>query len=161
MLKLIITILCSISLTAGAFSIPRNNQDVTLKMVKCDGATVNGKAMTQFKVPPAGRYITGGAVFFKNPTAGDWATAFVIDKDNILGYGANTVVGSFTEFEVDPNTNKFKGWFIPPNAGELLVEQMIGLDFLLGGLYLEIDGYKADPNDSDMMYVNVKWGAAK
>lgn len=40
-------------------------------------------------------FITGGVLITNGSTFGDKATFQVVDKDNVLGYGANTILGQY------------------------------------------------------------------
>ena len=49
------------------------------------------------------QYINGAQVITQNAVFGDWASSIVIDVDNVLGYGANTVLSNYiTKWYIDP-----------------------------------------------------------
>ena len=54
-------------------------------------------------------YCSGGAMHVFAPACGDYLALQLVDKDNILGYGANFVVRTFLE-----------NWYIPKNGQDML-----------------------------------------
>lgn len=56
-------------------------------------------------VPSPGMYVNGGEVYAKDAVIGDYIVCQVIDKDNVLGYGANTVLKQWiTKWYIIPDT---------------------------------------------------------
>jgi hypothetical protein len=48
-------------------------------------------------------YLNGAYAITQNAVFGDYVNAYVIDKDNVLGYGANTVLSSYiNHWYIDP-----------------------------------------------------------
>lgn len=80
--------------------------DLTTKnsVYKLQGFTGTGTANTTTNIDwvfPQERWVSGGLVFVKTPHWGDKITIQIIDIDNTLGYGANTVLREFaTDFMV-------------------------------------------------------------
>lgn len=71
------------------------------------------------------RYINGGKLIVKNMGADDKMTFQVVDKDNVLGYGANVVLDEF-----------IKDFYLPEN--ETLAVQLDYPARILAGLYLRL-----------------------
>lgn len=59
-------------------------------------ASANTTTNIDWKFPEE-RWINGGQLLCKGHIWGDTITVQLIDKDNVLGYGANTVLNTFTE----------------------------------------------------------------
>lgn len=55
-------------------------------------ATKNSTTDIDYKVTDAKHYINGGCILQQNAVWGDWLEAQIIDIDNVLGLGANTVL---------------------------------------------------------------------
>ena len=125
-------------------------------MVKLKAATVDGVAMAQIKIPENGYVIGGGTGYFASGTNGDWLDICVVDVDNILGYGAGTVVKCFSDNGV-PAANK--GYYIDPNQ-ELKIDTIVSDDpaALVKDLWLRLIATKNDVADSDTFYANLRWG---
>lgn len=83
--------------------------------------TKNTTTNVDFQVPgTAGtfKYINGAIVMTKDAEFGDHASAVIIDKDNILGYGADTVLATYvTKWYINPG-QEFN--IETPYAGKLL-----------------------------------------
>ena len=58
-------------------------------------ATKNTTTDLDFKVTGAKEYVQGGQLLFQNAAWGDYITAQVVDVDNVLGYGAGTVLNEY------------------------------------------------------------------
>jgi hypothetical protein len=130
----------------------------TLKICKIKQVTTDGVATVLLKVPGevgefAARIIEGGHAYFNNHHADDFVQIYLSDEDDILGYGVGTVVGSYTDTDVDQSNI---GWFIPP-SGVLAVGALGGLGHLTGGLYLKVIATKGDLS-SDTFRCNIIWG---
>ncbi len=80
------------------------------------------------------RYFVGVSGYVANSKLGDSIDAQIIDKDNVLGFGANFVVETFVS-----------GWFITPNSsGNDTIANQILASFkkkVPAGLYLRIKYY--------------------
>lgn len=73
-------------------------------LYKCQGfsgtAAANTTTDIDFKFPQE-RWLSGGALFVKGGNWGDTCTIQIVDVDNILGFGANTVLREFiTNFAI-------------------------------------------------------------
>lgn len=60
-------------------------------------ATKNTTTNFDFKVTKDMCYCSGGEIIVKDAEHGDYIKIEVIDKDNVLGYGANTVLQVYLE----------------------------------------------------------------
>lgn len=58
-------------------------------------ATKNTTTDLDFKVTGAKEYVQGGQILFQDANWGDYITAQVVDVDNVLGYGAGTVLNEY------------------------------------------------------------------
>lgn len=137
--------------------------DKTLKI--CSGvASVGGdsKATIMIRVPGTpgtgqGRFISAGEAWFSAQHEDDLVEAWIIDVDNILGYGAGFQVGSYTDDEAAEGQ---KGWRIPAIRGTVRVEAIGGYGFILSGLYIKIAGTKGGGITTGKLFTNLEWGKA-
>ena len=58
-------------------------------------ATKNTTTDLDFKITGNKVYVQGGQIIFKNAAWGDYITAQVVDKDNVLGSGAGTILNEY------------------------------------------------------------------
>lgn len=124
-----------------------------LMMARALATTDNtGLAVVELKAP-ADRKIEGGMGWFENPTTCDYMLADIIDKDNVLGYGAGAVVGKFYDDGVGADN---EGWYIP--SGGLKIEPIADLSEVTSGLYLRIRAYRNESTAGEKFICNVKWG---
>lgn len=120
----------------------------------------SGNAIILLKIPGIagsgdGRWISSGIAFFDTHTPGDKVTGvYFTDEDNILGYGAGFIVGSYTDDEV-PEINR--GWAIPP-TGWVKAEALGGYGFAPAGFYIKVIAFKAGASPSGKFYCNWEWG---
>lgn len=129
---------------------------VQLRMVKLTAPTVNGVATMDLKIPDDNYVIAGGTGYFATGSHGDWVDIKLVDIDNVMGYGAGFVAGGFGDTLV-PESNR--GYYVNPNF-ELNIGSVVNNDpaLLVKNLYLRVIATKADINDSDTFYVNLRWG---
>lgn len=135
--------------------------DLILK-IACGKADVdiNSEALIDLLVPGVlaeggGRYVSGGHCFFDSPLAGDKITEIcVIDKDDVLGYGANTVVQTYHDEDVDSDN---KGWYISPQR-PLEVETLGFYGFIPSELYLRIKGKRSNSVTTGKLFTDIEWG---
>ena len=53
---------------------------------------------------PSTKALFGAALIYKDAVDGDWVEIKIVDVDNVLGYGAGTVVGTFVnKWYIDSN----------------------------------------------------------
>jgi hypothetical protein len=136
--------------------------DIDLKMA-CAEADVqsDGTAEISIKVPGTigsgdGRLIGGGELFFDVADVGDRAIQVaVVDVDNILGMGAETVIKSYCDTDL-PDDNR--GWYVPVKRGHLDVESMGFYGMIPSGLYLEVCLKKGNGVTTGKAYINIFWG---
>jgi len=134
----------------------KEKSNITLKMA-CGKATsnVSGFVQLDIKVPGTagsgdGRYVEGGSAWFLTYHPDDHFKVHVIDVDNILGYGAGTQVGSYTEDGANA------GFYAEPD-GKVHVNSMGFFGFINSGLYLRMEAQCGD-NTQDTIYTNIIWG---
>jgi hypothetical protein len=139
-------------------------RDKTLKLVTVKAACdVDGLAECLLKIPGTpgteeGRWISGGQAWFSGDHHYDDKVVgvYFTDEDNILGYGAGFVVGSYTDDEADEAN---RGWYIPKSPQMVKVEAIGGYGFGPSGLYIKIIGQKGGTAFTDVsLYVNLEWG---
>lgn len=136
-------------------------RDKTIKLAHGEVAVdENGEAVFLLKIPGTpgsadGRWISSGSAFFDIHTPGDRVTGvWFVDHDNMLGYGVDFVVGSYTDDEVDTIN---KGWIIPP-PGFVKAEAIGGYGFAPAGFYIMVAGKKGSGVTSGTFYCNFEWG---
>lgn len=67
-------------------------------------ATKNSTTTHDFKITESGLYLMGGVLHTANQVLGDLISFVIIDIDNVLGFGANTVLSDYMkEYPVDPS----------------------------------------------------------
>lgn len=70
-------------------------------------ATKNTTTSIDFKIPGTlgtFRYINGAVVITNKAVFGDWSSSSIVDIDNLLGYGAGTVLASYvTKWYINPS----------------------------------------------------------
>lgn len=136
-------------------------KDYVLQLA-CSTATVGGDgiATVLMKVPGTpggadGRYINAGEAFFDIATAGDKISGvWIVDHDNILGGGADAVIGSYTDDAADSTE---QGWYIPPIQGRVKAETIGFYGFVPSGFYLKLVGKKGGGLTTGNLYVNMEW----
>lgn len=120
----------------------------------------DGTATIIIKVPGTpggadGRYVNAGEAFFDIATAGDQVLGvWVIDHDNLLGNGADVVIGSYTDDAADESN---RGWYIPPIQGRVKAETIGFYGFIPSGFWLKIVGKKGAGLTSGNLYLNMEW----
>lgn len=136
-------------------------RDKTLKLAHLEGdVSDDGTCVVLLKIPGTigssdGRWISAGVAFFDVHTPGDKVIGvYFTDEDNILGNGSGSVIGSYTDDDVDTNN---KGWAVTP-PGFLKCEAIGGYGFAPAGFYIKIVGKKSGVSPSGKFYVNLEWG---
>lgn len=134
--------------------------DISMRLC-CNSGTCdsNGDVTIEFKVPgtfgsDVGREVAGGIAFWNVPTAADQITNIdVVDKDNVTGAGAGTVIKSWT----DSTQSGYQkaGWYVPLN-GPLQLHSLGDWGVLPAGLYLRIKAVGVPTTGS--LYINIMWG---
>lgn len=133
--------------------------DKTLKMCG-DKGTINlttKKCTLKFLVPGTpgssdSRFVSGGTAWIQPYSATARVRVAIIDEDNILGYGAGTVVASYTD-EEQPESKQ--GWFFPP-IGHVEAETIGGYGDVPAGLYLCVEF--EDDVGGGIAFCNLEWG---
>lgn len=106
--------------------------------------------------PSNGRYIDGGEAWFTPGVSGDRVLSLsVVDKDDILGMGPGTVLGTYHDVEV-PAGNQ--GWRLHP-VYPTEVETLGWYGFIPAGMYL-VMRVKRSPvaTENGNFYCNLQWG---
>lgn len=97
--------------------------------------TKNSTTNVDFLIPGSAgtfKYVNGAIVFTKDAVFGDYASAVIIDKNNILGYGLNTILATYiTRWYINPGS-EFS--IETPYAGKLLAGLFIRLAYTSVGL---------------------------
>ena len=123
-----------------------------------DSDAITGMAEVLIKIPNEGRVISGGTAYFSDPEPGDYLSIDIKDVDDVFGYGAGAIVGSFDD-QLVPVANQ--GWYVPL-VGYVDLLPIVSNDPRdlagVGGLYLSIKGYRKIPANTATLYVNVRWG---
>lgn len=118
--------------------------DKVLKLVGGITTFSAGVALLSIKVPGTpgsgdGRYAAGGYCFSDNFTIGDRVTKVqVVDTDDLLGYGAGTVLKTYYDDAADELN---QGWYMYPShasSAEIEIDPIGGYGFIPSGFYLEI-----------------------
>lgn len=136
--------------------------DKILKLICTKGQTdATGLVTISIKVPGIyangdGRYVEKGIAFFGTKREGDKVVKVqVVDKDNVLGYGANFVVKTWHDEEA-PSSDQ--GWYINSQVGYSEVDSFGGYGFIPAQLYLEVQAQSAAQVAGENFYLNLKWG---
>ena len=134
-------------------------EQAILRMARFKVATVTGVSELLVKIPGTagsgdGRYVEGGRGWFETHNLDDCFTVCITDEDNIMGYGAGVMVGSYTEQEIATIN---EGWYIPVGSKEVIVNAMAGMGWIPSGLYLKITATKGDLS-ADNFRMNLNWG---
>lgn len=134
--------------------IPSDPLDLVLKTARAKGDTVDGIATILIEVPEDGRFVSKGRIWFQNQHADDHFKVYVSDENNVLGYGAGTVVGSYTD---DDMAEDNQGHYICTHQKWSLLEALQGLGDLPGMLFLKVVAVKGDLS-ADTARINLEWG---
>ena len=114
--------------------------------IKVPGVLADGNVM----------FISGGDAWFNEQHKDDRICKIsIIDKDNVLGYGADTVLKTYHDELVDePN----QGWRIPIKFGHIYAETLGFYGEVPASLYVVIEGKKGGSITTGTMYLNLEWG---
>jgi hypothetical protein len=106
-----------------------------------------------------GRYISGGYAFTDSFTFGDKCTAIaVVDVDNVLGMGAETVVQTYHDDQLPASAQGWYMWPAPQVGGEVEVDPIGFYGFVPSGLYLELYFQLAPSGTATKVYTDFYWG---
>jgi hypothetical protein len=133
--------------------------DKRLKCARGEATYASNECTISFQVPTGGRWIAGGSAFTDAFYPGDYVhTCQLVDVDNILGYGANTVLANYEDQDI---TSTMQGWYFEPdanNTGFIEIEPIGGYAFIYEGLYLVLNFTKHPSSTATKVFVNVWWG---
>jgi hypothetical protein len=101
-------------------------------------ATKNTTTDVDYKVTDAQIYVQGGQILFQNAVWGDYITAQVVDKDNVLGYGAGTVLNEYiAKRYIHPDLKKSE--LEVPYAGEVPQNCYLRIKYTSVGTSTDVD----------------------
>jgi len=129
---------------AYSFSAPDFMFDGDAILATCTKTTTTN---VDFKVGTADggfHYINGAVAFTDKAVMGDYASSSIIDKDNILGYGANTVLSSY-----------IAKWYINPNMQLDIATPYAGK--ILNGLYIRTTYTSVGTVDDVKLAINYRF----
>lgn len=131
------------SVKAATVATQFEREDIRLQMCRAEASFSGGEVEVSMKLPGSVGteivFIGGGYAFTDVHTFGDRVEKVqIVDVDNILGYGAHTVVATYHDDRV-PAGNA--GWYLypaPQAGGEIEVDPMGFYGEAIAGLYLEL-----------------------
>lgn len=136
-------------------------RDKTVKLASAKASVGSDSTATiLIKIPGTfgsadGRWIEGGMAWFDSVHPDDRMLSVTFtDEDNLLGYGAGFIVGSYTDFDMPAD---FQGWRVPPLQGFDVVSAIGGYGFAPAGFYLKIVGQKGGGITTGSLYINMSW----
>lgn len=101
--------------------------------------TKNATTNVDFQVPGGAgtyKYINGAVAFTSNACFGDYASAVIIDKDNILGYGPDTILSTYIDkWYVNPDVQLD---IATPYAGKILAGLYVRVSYTSVGLSADV-----------------------
>lgn len=69
-------------------------------------ATKDAITTSDLKITDSNQYLHSGELFTKDGAYGDWIEVQIIDIDNVLGYGVNTILRQYIKkFFINPTGN--------------------------------------------------------
>lgn len=112
-------------------------------------ATKDSTTNIDYKVTGDNEYVQGGQILFKNAEWGDYIKAQVVDVDNVLGYGANTVLNEYIHKRyVHPDLKKSE--LEVPYAGKVPQNTYLRIVYVSVGAVLNVNvavNYKIHHNN--------------
>lgn len=125
----------------------------------------NGEAEILVQVPgefnPSvpSRYMAGGYANIDRYTFGDRMYAVdLVDVDNILGMGADTVITSFCDVDLPEEKQGWRFWASEGGEGEIEIEPIGGFAAIPGGLYIRVRFRRAVNGTATKVACAVWWG---
>jgi hypothetical protein len=79
------------------------------------------------KVTESGLYMNGGLMYTENHVIGDYVCVKVVDVDNVLGYGADTVLSDYV-----------KDWPVHPDGKTLITSNSLTTDPIPQNTYIQV-----------------------
>ena len=148
----------------------KNEEDLLTKFSSAETSTfTDGIAELELKITGSSgvdyRYISAGSIFIDDWTKGDRLLKLeIVDKDNILDGGINSIVGSFHDENANSDNQGFR--FMPSNSvynalgfittGSLIFDKVSTYGKVMSGLYLRAT---IDCTNASWAGMNVTWGA--
>lgn len=106
-----------------------------------------------------GRYVAGGYAFSDGYKFGDKVSKIeVVDDDNILGFGAGTVIKSYTDNDAEASNSGWYFWATINGEGEIEIDPIGGYGFLPSGLYLRVTCNRVSGSPANNVNINIWWG---
>jgi hypothetical protein len=113
----------------------------------------------QFNPSVPSRYMAGGYANIDQYTFGDRMYAVdLVDVDNILGMGANTVITSFCDVDLPSEKQGWRFWASQGGEGEIEIEPIGGFAAIPGGLYIRVRFRRAQNGTATKVACAVWWG---
>jgi hypothetical protein len=139
----------------------REFKNLRLQSITLSGtADGSGVCVVQTQVPNTGihpgRYIDWGEAWITGTSHDDdkITEIAIVDVDNILGYGANTIIKKYTD-----DDSSDAGWTFPAKPAIAEVEPLGWYGYIPGGLYLRITAQCGGAIFTGRkLKVNVGWG---
>lgn len=138
--------------------------DIVLKLAREKSSFSSGSAEISILVPGVVnsgdcRYVAGGYAFTDIFTFGDTVTKIqVVDVDNILGYGAHTVIKTYHDADIGTANSGWYMWPSPQVGGEVEIDPLGYYGMIPAGLYLEIYFEAAAATN---VYCDIWWGKSE
>lgn len=133
--------------------------DKRLKCARGEATYSSNECTISFPIPSGGRWIAGGSAFTDVFYCGDYVhTCQLVDVDNILGLGANTVLANYEDSDMASGS---QGWYFEPDAngtGFIEIEPIGGYAYINEGLYLKLNFKKHGSSTATKVFVNIWWG---
>jgi hypothetical protein len=134
----------------------KNDKDLKISSAVGSVDSETGIAVITIPIGANGRYMDEGEAWFSVANELDRIKkAEIVDVDNVLGYGADTIIKSLHDDDI---AEEFQGWRIPNKFGHVDVDTMAGYGYIPEGLYFRITGVKDPSNKTGNLFVNLKWG---
>jgi hypothetical protein len=140
-------------------------EDIILKLSRVQADfDVSGEAKISIKVPGTPgtsdvRYVAGGYAFTDVFSFGDAMNKIqVVDVDNIIGMGANTVLKTYHDEELDEENQGWYLWPSPQAGGEVEIDPIGYYGEIPAGLYLEIYFKKTIVSGASKVFCDIWWG---
>lgn len=110
----------------------------------------------------SGRYVAGGYGFSDIYTFGDkFAKVEIVDIDDLLGYGPNTVLASYHDDDLPEANQGWLLWCEDGNQGGVDIDPIGYYGNIPSGLYLRITYKGVETTLATKVAVNIWWGESE
>lgn len=119
-------ILCCFFLISATDYKPLKNEDFNANALNFKGQGASGSctagntANVDLKIEGGDFVLTGGFIILKGHTFGDTVKQQVIDKDNVMGYGANFVLNEFVSNWYVSESSQAQSMIVPGYPAKVL-----------------------------------------